>query len=780
MIRQSIWFRLGRAAKNSSFIIGGLMVAMLVILAAIGPEIAPHNPYIRSRIQWIDGEMERAPIAPGSEYPLGTDPLGRDLLSMLLYGARTTLVIAFIATAVRMLLGLVLGALAGWWPGSFLDRAVTALTEVLAAIPGLILAILLVYAVGIRRGQVAFVVAISVVGWGEVAQIMRSHVLSLRKELFIEAAQAVGLSSIEILSRHVLPNLLATMLSLTALQMGSALLLLGELGFVSVFIGSGTTVAGDVGTPTAVIFETPDWGAMLGSSWRSFRALPWLPAVPAAAFFISILSFNVFGYGLQRFSERGRFYPSGWSVLRFLLVAAAFLFGLQFILARTGPEAAYKEKAAEFDVTRAWADASYLSQTTLEGRYPGSEGSTIAASYIAQQFSEAGLTPFPYGSYFQTYQAIHGRITRNPRLEILGPEGEILYTMTEGVYYDPFDPFDAEGIIEVPLIIQGRSGFYASSFGRLEGINFIVPTPEELEGADYQGILPGAVRIIPDEYLPSHNQAPLFQGPLAFMDPEPVLMIGETAAREILQLAGLDLDELRERFEEHDERFDAETDLTLRIEFGLRYELVNQANVIGYLPGIDTRVMTQRILVAAPYTGTDPFEQTTYPGADENASGVAVMLEIIRLWAEQEYLPKRTVVFAAFGESGGLHYLDHPILPTNVADTWTAVVIYGVGAGNQRVARLEAAGALARPFDQSARLMGVRTEQLNGWRFFFAGGGGRGWDLPVATEYSGIAITRLGDELSGTSQDTLDHLDPLLIEDAGKALAHYLMVLSSR
>jgi hypothetical protein len=231
---------------------------------------------------------------------------------------------------------------------------------------------------------------------------------------------------------------------------------------------------------------------------------------------------------------------------------------------------------------------------------------------------------------------------------------------------------------------------------------------------------------------------------------------------------------------EEEERFEIETDLTLRIEFGLQYESVNQANVIGYLPGIDTRVMTQRILVAAPYTGTDPFEQATYPGADENASGVAVMLEIIRMWAEQEYLPKRTVVFAAFSESGGLHYLDHPILPTHEANTWTAIIIYGVGAGNQRLARLEAGGALARSFDQSARLMGVRTEQLNGWPFFFSGGGGRGWDLPVATEYSGIAVTRLGDELSGTSQDTLDHLDPLLLEDAGKALAHYLMVLSSR
>jgi hypothetical protein len=177
----------------------------------LGPEIAPHNPYLIQRIQWIDGELDRAPFDPSETYPLGTDGQGRDILSLLLVGTRTTLVIALLATTVRILLGLVLGALAGWRPGGFVDRFVTLFAGFFAAIPGLVLAIFIVYAVGIRQGQVAFIVALSIVGWGEVAQIFRSHVYDIRKESYIESAQAVGLSQIEILSRHVLPNLFSTM-----------------------------------------------------------------------------------------------------------------------------------------------------------------------------------------------------------------------------------------------------------------------------------------------------------------------------------------------------------------------------------------------------------------------------------------------------------------------------------------------------------------------------------------------------------------------------------------
>lgn len=111
---QTFWQRLGRAARDRSFIIGTTLVTFFLLAAILGPEVAPHNPYLRDRIQTIDGEMQRAPIPPCDLYPLGTDDQGRDMLSMLLYGARQTLVIAFVAMTVRLLLGLLLGTVSGW------------------------------------------------------------------------------------------------------------------------------------------------------------------------------------------------------------------------------------------------------------------------------------------------------------------------------------------------------------------------------------------------------------------------------------------------------------------------------------------------------------------------------------------------------------------------------------------------------------------------------------------------------------------------------------------
>jgi peptide/nickel transport system permease protein len=165
MVSRSLGARIVHASKDFSFVIGAFLVATLTIIAVLGPEIAPHNPYLIQRIQWIDGELDRAPFEPSETYPLGTDGQGRDILSLLLVGTRTTLVIALLATTVRILLGLVLGALAGWRPGGFVDRFVTLVAGFFAAIPGLILAIFIVYAVGIRQGQVAFIIALSIVGW---------------------------------------------------------------------------------------------------------------------------------------------------------------------------------------------------------------------------------------------------------------------------------------------------------------------------------------------------------------------------------------------------------------------------------------------------------------------------------------------------------------------------------------------------------------------------------------------------------------------------------------
>jgi len=773
----TLWQRLGRAVYDRSFIIGTILVISFTLVAVLGPEIAPHNPFHRDRVQVIDGELQRAPFPPSDIYPLGTDDQGRDMLSLLLHGARQTLVIAFVATTLRLLLGLLVGTIAGWWPGGLFDRAVVGLIEFLAAIPGLILAILLVSAIGIRSGQTSFIVALSLVGWGEVTQIVRGHVLTIRNKLYILAARAIGLGSPQVLSRHVLPNLLATLLALAALEMGSVLLLLGELGFIHIFIGGGGIYVDDGVQMGHVVhyFEIPDWGAMLGTSWAYFRSLPWLPMVPALAFFVSILGFNLFGYGLQRFIEKGRFHPSGWSVLRFFAVVALLLWGARALLASSSLEAQFADMARQFDVQRVWNDIAYLTQPKLEGRPTGPGGGFEAAAYVAYQFQQAGLTPLTDGTYYQPYRTSVGRVTAAPSLTLLGENGEADLDLTVGISFNPAQPFASEGSREGELVVMGNTQA-TSRVNDPEGVLLLLLSLDDpVPGGWSAHRLPyaGVLWLVPDEQL-EHKGQPPDAGLYGSRPTHPHLLIGESAAREMLAKAGLDLEQLRSEVEAG-KRIELHTGLRARVEAGLIYEEVSAANVVGYFPAADITTQGERILVATSYTGPNPQDGKIYPGADENASAVAMALEVARLWHDIGFEPKRTVVFAALDVNGGLHFVNHPIFPIDLGDTWTVVILEGIGAGEPRLARVASGSGLARIFDQSARRFGLRTDELGNWRFFFTS-----WYGATDQTYSGLVVTRPGDDLSGTPADTLDHLDPGMLAEFGQIVAHYLMVLSSR
>ncbi len=779
----TFWQRLRRAVTDTYFVIGTAVVGLLLLAAVLGPEAAPHNPSLVKPLMWIDGELHKAPIPPGSLFPLGTDDLGRDQLSMLLYGARVTLVMALVATIMRMLLGLFLGTFAGWWQGSFFDRAITGSIELLAAIPGLILAMLLVYAIGIQRGQIAFIAALSLVGWGEVAQIVRGHVLGIRNELFIEAARATGLSPAGILSRHVLPNLLSTLLALAALEMGAVLLLLGELGFVSVFIGGGRLGFNEAAREVSHYFDIPDWGAMLGSSWRWFRSYPWYPLAPAGAFFVAVLGFNLFGYGLQRFIERGRFHPSGWSVFRFLLVVALILLGARSLLAQTGIEAQYADLAQRFDENRAWEHAVQLVERTPRDPEAVPTAPNERAEYIAAQFIAAGLSPASrVGSFFQTYSAARGQVTAEPRIEVL-TAGAGAGAQYGGVSFDPWQPFHAEGPTAAELVVIGNA---SGNTIRSEGILLLLDLDEEVRlpwnaPPPYQGIL----RVVPDDQLGRNDQAPAFDANsylhVSSLPEIPNLLVGESTARAMLAAAGLDLAELTAQLEAG-ERIDLSTGLQVRLQYGLQYAEAPAANVIGYIAGLDVGRRGERVLVSADYAAPLPQGGVVFPGANDTVSGVAVMLEIAQLFHDLEIIPKRTIVFVAFDTGGGDYFINHPVIPTGRSDSWTTVALDQVGAGDERLGRMESSSGLARAFDQSARRLQVRTQELDDADFFFYLGGSRlGWGgLRVHKSYQGVAIARSGDASSGTPADTLDHLDRELLGDTGRAVTHFVMVLGSR
>jgi peptide/nickel transport system permease protein len=738
---------------------------------------------------------------------------------MLLYGARETLVVAVTATAVRLALGLVLGAVAGWWPGSLWDRAVTLVIECLATVPGLILAVLLLSVSGSRYGRMLLITALSMIGWQDITRLVRGYVLAIRGSARPRDAGAVEFGWARVLGPRVLSALPATLLVVSALEMGSVLLLLGELSFVHVFVSDGSVQAG--GDSLAHSFDVPDWGTMLGTSWRYFRSRPWVPVAPAVALFVTTFGFNLFGHGVQRLAEEGQFRPSRRSLCCALAVAALLVLSVRVFLASTSVEAQLADLARRFDeprVQRIGGDAVYFiqpetqvdpfdlacrfdvrrgrsdtwrrAQPEIEERPIAPGGSSHAAGYIAYQFEQAGLKPPPKDDYFQHYVATRGRITAGPALEILGPDGEPRVRLDDGVSFDPLQPFETEGISrEDELVVLGNARHTVLP-GQV--LLLLDPTQRLRQSWGYRAPPGTAVlRLVPDDELSRDGQPP-GAGPSDYVLPFPNLLVGESAARQLLAEAGQDLDKLRAALQAG-ERIELHTGLRVRVQAGLTYEEVATANVIGYLPAADGATQGERVLVTAAYGGPASWQGRVCARSDGHASGVAVMLEVARLWRDMGFQPRRTVVFAAFDVGGGEYFVHHPVLPISTSDTWTAVTLQRLGTGGSHLARQEAGEGLARIFDRSARRFGVRTEELEGWTFFFTGGSERLGSVRADASYTGLAVVRPGADTGNTpvpsnapqtrscavSGEPAD-LDQGLLAAAGQTVAHYLMVLSSR
>jgi peptide/nickel transport system permease protein len=235
---------------------------------------------------WCDRHFFGVPR--GSVHLLGTDAFGRDELSRLLYGARVSLTVGLVGIVVSFTLGLVFGGIAGY-AGGWVDAVIMRLCELLLAIPGLYLVIALRSAFPVSlpaaRAYLAIVAILALLGWAALARVVRGMVLSIRREPFVEAAEALGAGPVRILVRHILPNTLSFVLVAATVAVPGYIL--GEV-FLS-FLGVG------VQEPAA------SWGNMLGQA-RSLRVLtsfPWLLAVPAVAIFVTVMAFNLLGDGLR-------------------------------------------------------------------------------------------------------------------------------------------------------------------------------------------------------------------------------------------------------------------------------------------------------------------------------------------------------------------------------------------------------------------------------------------------------------------------------------------------
>lgn len=291
---------------NAPLLLGGLLAATLCACVIAAPLIAPHDPL--TPVIHIGGQLAiKAPYPPGTpELPLGSDVLSRDQLSRLLYGGRYTLLMCGSIALARVMLGTLLGILAGWYDRS--RRVIGAVASAWSAVPSLFFAFIAIPIVTkILRGHaqidptitpaLAFTITLSLTGWAEITARTRVAVQELRAAPFVESAYAIGLSRWAVLWRHIVPNLRDLLLIEAVAALSSALLIVAELGFFSIFIGGSIEDFYGSKYPDPIYAE---WGSMLAKGLRQRSLAIWLLIEPLVAFTITILAFNLLAEGLRR------------------------------------------------------------------------------------------------------------------------------------------------------------------------------------------------------------------------------------------------------------------------------------------------------------------------------------------------------------------------------------------------------------------------------------------------------------------------------------------------
>jgi peptide/nickel transport system permease protein len=277
---------LRKMLRNKNVVAGSIIILLLLVVAAIGPWITPMDPY-RQDI-WERYAAPRGLIVEGqlnTQFVLGADELGRDLLSRLILGARVSLMVGFVATSISLLFGVVLGAVSGY-VGGWVDNLIMRLMDVILALPGILLAIAIVAALG--PNIVNAMVAIAVVRIPQIARVVRSDVLAIREEEFVEAVKALGQSHVVVLFKHILMNAWAPTLVIATLGMGTAIVAEAALSF----LGLGAQ-------PPQI-----SWGRMLSVGREAIRSAPHVTLYPGLAITIVVLGFSLLGDGLRDVFDR--------------------------------------------------------------------------------------------------------------------------------------------------------------------------------------------------------------------------------------------------------------------------------------------------------------------------------------------------------------------------------------------------------------------------------------------------------------------------------------------
>lgn len=259
---------------------GALIFALFLLITILAPVLAPHDPALQDLKRRLAPPVGLGMEEASWEYPLGNDNLGRDILSRLLVGSRVSFVVGVITILLSASVGSLIGAASGFYRGA-LDNVVMRFVDIWMAFPGLLLAIAFGAALG--PGLVNLIIALSLTNWVVYCRVVRAEVLSIRERDYVMAARIVGASDLRIILRHVLPNILAPILVISTLRMGTVIISEASLNFLGIGVQS----------------SMPTWGGMLSDGREFMRNAWWLATFPGIAISIVVLGVNLLGDGLR-------------------------------------------------------------------------------------------------------------------------------------------------------------------------------------------------------------------------------------------------------------------------------------------------------------------------------------------------------------------------------------------------------------------------------------------------------------------------------------------------
>ncbi len=267
---RSVVLRLFREKKLAAC--SAVLILLFILAAALAPVLTPYG--------YEEIDVLNRLAGPTAEHLFGTDELGRDVLTRMLYGARISLLVGIVPTIVSMLIGAALGVLAGYYGGK-LDAVIMRFADIMLAFPSMLLAMVIMYTLG--DGIINIFLALALVNWASVARIVRAETLKLKESEYVEAAHSIGVSNLLIMVRHILPNCIPTLIVLFTLNIPSAILSESSLSFLGLGIQK----------PMA------SWGLMVNTGRQFLYTNPSLSLIPSIAIMLVVLAFNFLGDGLR-------------------------------------------------------------------------------------------------------------------------------------------------------------------------------------------------------------------------------------------------------------------------------------------------------------------------------------------------------------------------------------------------------------------------------------------------------------------------------------------------